>query len=74
MQYEDLGKFIKLKRKELGLSLNRFAVETDIDPAILCRIENLQQGIKVNILKKIADAMHTTPSKFLEEFEHTTEE
>lgn len=74
MQYEELGKFIKLKRKDLGLSLNRFAVEADIDPAILCRIENLQQGIKVNILKKIADAMRTTPSKFLEEFENYVEE
>ncbi|MBQ8460726.1 helix-turn-helix transcriptional regulator [bacterium] len=70
MQYSDLGKFIKLKREQTGLSLNRFAFEADIDPAILCRIENLKQGIKMNILENISKALNTTPAKFLTEFEN----
>ena len=70
MQYSDLGKFIKLKRTELGLSLNKFANTADIDPAILSRIENNKQGIKLNILINIAKVFETTPAKFLEEFEN----
>lgn len=69
MQYSNLGKFIKLKRLEKGLSLNKFAVEAEIDPAILCRIENLKQGIKVSVLVSISNAFGMTPAKFLEEFE-----
>ena len=53
MQYDELGKFIKLKRINSGLSLNKFAQEADIDCAILCRIENLKQGIKINIKSKL---------------------
>ena len=69
MQYSDLGKFIKLKRLEKGLSLNKFAVEAEIDPAILCRIENLKQGIKISVLESISHAFGTTPAEFLKEFE-----
>ena len=69
MQYEDLGKFIKFKRQETGLSLNKFALEAEIDPAILCRIENSKQGIKVSILKNISKALNTTPARLLTEFE-----
>ena len=69
MQYFELGKFIKLKRLESGFSLNKFAVAADIDPAILCRIENLKQGIKINILENICNALSTTPAQFLCEFE-----
>lgn len=70
MQYQDLGKFIKQKRENCGISLNKFAVETDIDPAILCRIENLKQGIKISIIEKIAKYFNQTPSEFLHEFEN----
>ena len=65
MQYSELGKYIKLKREELGLSLNKFAQEADVDCAILCRIENQKQGIK------IANNFGKTPSEFLKEFEDT---
>lgn len=71
MQYSELGKYIKLKREELGLSLNKFAQEADVDCAILCRIENQKQGIKMNILEKIANNFGKTPSEFLKEFEDT---
>ena len=69
MQYSELGKFIKFKREHAGLSLNKFANLAEIDPAIQCRIENLKQGIKINILENISRAFGTTPAKFLEEFE-----
>lgn len=69
MQYSELGKFIKFKREQTGLSLNKFANLAEIDPAIQCRIENLKQGIKINTLENISLAFGTTPAKFLEEFE-----
>lgn len=70
MQYSDLGKFIKFKRMQMGISLNRFATEVEIDPAILCRIENLKQGIKINILESVARVFGMTPAVFLTEFEN----
>ena len=69
MQYENLGIFIKQKRSELNISLNQFAFSNDIDPAILSRIENLKQGVKINILEKIARGFNKTPAEFLMEFE-----
>ena len=68
MQYKYLGKFIKLKREKTGISLNKFAMEADIDCAILCRIENLKQGIKLSVLEKIAKKFDKTPAEFLTEF------
>lgn len=69
MQYSDLGKFIKEKRENAGISLNKFAFANDVDPAILCRIENKKQNIKLNILVKIASGFGQTPAEFLAEFE-----
>ena len=54
----------------MGISLNRFATEVEIDPAILCRIENLKQGIKINILESVARVFGMTPAVFLTEFEN----
>ena len=70
MQYRELGKLIKIKREKTGLSLNKFAVEADIDPAILSRIENLKQGIKINVLENISRALNISPAKLLSEFEN----
>ena len=69
MQYKDLGLYIKNKRNELNISLNQFAFTNDIDPAILSRIENLKQGVKINILEKIARGFNKTPAEFLSDFE-----
>ena len=69
MQYKELGKFIKNKRLLTGVTLNKFAIENDIEPAILSRIENLKQDIKIGVLVKIANGFNMTPSKFLSEFE-----
>jgi len=69
MQYNEIGKYIKFRREELGVSLNKFAQDSDIDCAILCRVENLKQGIKLNILEKIANNFNQTPAAFLKDFE-----
>ena len=69
MQYNELGKYIKNKRLQTGTTLNKFAIENDIEPAILSRIENLKQDIKMGILLKIANGFNMTPSEFLSEFE-----
>ena len=69
MKYKELGKYIKNKRTKAGITLNKFAFDNDIDPAILSRIENLKQNIKLNILEKICTGFKTTPAKFLTEFE-----
>lgn len=69
MQYNKLGKFIKNKRLQTGTTLNKFAIENDIEPAILSRIENLKQDIKIGVLVKIAKGFNMMPSEFLSEFE-----
>lgn len=69
MQYTKLGKFISEKRKKLNISLNKFALENNIEPAALSRIENLKQGIKIETLCKIANGFKTTPARLLTEFE-----
>lgn len=69
MQYSELGKFIKDKRIKAGISLNKLAMDAEIDPAILCRIENLKQGIKLNILESISFAFNMKISEFLVEYE-----
>lgn len=69
MQYNELGKFIKNKRLHTGTTLNKFAIENEIEPAILSRIENLKQDIKIGVLVKIANGFNMTPSKLLSEFE-----
>ena len=71
MQYLKFGKFIKNKRKALlsKISLNSFAIENDIDPATLSRIENEKQGISLKLLSKIAKGFNQTGSSLLLEYE-----
>ena len=71
MRYSELGKYIRNERKKLNMSLNEFALVSDIDSAILSRIENLKQDIKMNVLRKIANGFSKTPAQFLTEFENT---
>lgn len=69
MNYDNLGIYIKNERIKLNITLNQFAFENDIDPAILSRIENQKQGIKINVLEKIARGFKMTPAEFLTKFE-----
>jgi transcriptional regulator with XRE-family HTH domain len=67
MQY--LGEYIRKKRLEAGQSLNKFAFEAEIEPAILSRIENGKQDIKLGVLYKIANNFGISAGTFLTEFE-----
>ena len=64
MQYNNLGKFIKYKRLQKHISLNKFAINIDVDSAILSRIENQHQNIKLNVLEKIARGFDMTPAEW----------
>ncbi len=70
MQHTDIGKYIKNKRLKTGKSLNKFALEFDIEPAILSRIENGKQDIKLKVLYKIAEGFGMTAGELLSEFEN----
>ena len=69
MDYKELGKYIREQRVKSGKSLNSFAIDIGIEPAILSRIENLKQNIKLNVLVKIASGFGKTPAVLLAEFE-----
>lgn len=69
MQYKDIGHYIKEKRISMNKTLNGFAIENEIEPAVLCRIENSKQDIKLNVLKKIAHGFNQTAGELLIEFE-----
>ena len=69
MKYEKIGLYIRNQRKLIGKSLNEFAIEIDVDSAILSRIENQKQDIKLNVLHKIAKGFGKKTSEFLSDFE-----
>lgn len=74
MQYTEIGKFIKNKRLSINKTLNSFALDNDIEPAILSRVENMKQDIKLGVIIKIAKGFNTTPAEFLTEFEKSSSE
>lgn len=70
MQYiKDTRDFIKEKRMQTGKSLNTFAFDAGIEPAILSRIENKKQGIKLDFLIKISNVLNIKLSEFFKELE-----
>lgn len=72
MQYLKLGKFIKEKREGLNVSLNEFANMADVDSAIVSRVENLKQGVKLDFLINVANVFGQTVGEFLIEFEQSS--
>ena len=71
MQHDNLGKFIRMKREALKprVSLNKFAFENDIDPAMLSRIETGKQTISHPTIYKIAGGFNIRASQLLNEYE-----
>lgn len=69
MQYDNFGKFLRTKREALGVSLNRFALENEIDSAALSRIETQKQGISLSAIAKIANGYGIAVSSLIKEFE-----
>lgn len=72
MQYKNFGKFIRVKRETLlpKVSLNKFAFDNDLDPAILSRVETQQQDVKLNVIAKIAKGFGLKASELLAEYEN----
>lgn len=69
MQYISFGKFIRKKREKLGISLNLFAIECEIDKATLSNFERGLSSICFNNFIKIAKGFNTSASELLREFE-----
>lgn len=69
MQYNNIGKFIRANRLKLNQTLNNFAINNNIEPAILSRIENGKQDIKLGVLNKIAKGFSLKASELLIEYE-----
>ena len=56
------GERVKTRRKELGISAERLSEQIGIHPATLYRYENgFIEKVPSDVLKAIADALHTTP-------------
>ncbi len=73
MQYlKQLANYIHKKRQELGLSLNQFCIECEIEPSALSRFENGKQNLKIPNLIKIAKRFDMTLGEFLIQFEQNT--
>ena len=70
MQYlNKLSLYIKKRRKELGVSLNRFCIENEIDSSCLSKFENQKQQILPLTLIKIANGFNQSLAEFLTDFE-----
>ena len=64
-----LMKYNKFRRDELGLSLNQFCFEAEIETSTLSRYENGKRKLSFDVLVKIAKFYNQTPAEFLADFE-----
>lgn len=71
MNYENLGKYLRAKRESMipKISLNKFAINNGIEPAVLSRVENEKQDVKFLVLAKIANGMGLTLSELIQDYE-----
>ena len=61
--YKELGKNIKNRRKELGLTQEKLAVKLDLSLNFVGKIEVAFSKPSLDTLISIADALNTTVSK-----------
>ena len=66
---QKLIKYNKFRREELGLSLNQFCFEAEIETSTLSRYENDKRKLSFDVLVKIAKFYNQTPAEFLADFE-----
>ena len=62
-------KFVRNKRMKLGLSLNAFAIDCEIDKATLSNFERNKSDIVFQNFVKIAKGFNFTPAELLCEYE-----
>lgn len=71
MKYSNrLAEYIRFRRTESGFSLNKFAVEAEMESSTLSRNETKINEISLDNLAKIASVYNQTPSAFLKDFEN----
>ena len=66
---QKLMEYNKFRRDELGLSLNQFCFEAEIETSTLSRYENGKRKLSFEALVKIASFYNQTPAEFLADFE-----
>ncbi len=71
MEYKDLGYYIRNKRNEIGLSLNTFALNNNIEPASLSKFETGKSGVTFETIIKIANGFNKTVGELLSEYEQS---
>lgn len=71
MNYKNFGTYLRFKRESIvpKMTLNKFAIDNGIEPAILSRIETQKQDTKLGVLSKIANGMGLTASELLQDYE-----
>lgn len=67
-----LAEYIRFRRTQAGFSLNKFAIEAEIESSTLSRNETKINEISIDNLAKIASVYNQTPSEFLKDFEKYT--
>ncbi len=73
MQYKNLGKYTRLRREKLNISLNDFAVNSGIDSSSLSKFERGIAGISFDNAVKIAGGFGKTLGEFIMEYEKDTD-
>lgn len=66
----DIGKRIRRRRKEIGLSLREVARRADITASFLSQVERNQSNVSIDSLRRIAEALSVPVLYFLSE--HST--
>ena len=70
MKYSDkLGAYIRFRRENAEISLNKFAIEVEMESSTLSRNENNISDINIDNIAKIAKFYNQSVSEFLKNFE-----
>lgn len=70
MKYSNkLAEYIRYRRTEAGYSLNKFAIEAEMESSTLSRNETKINEISIDNLVKISSVYKQTPAEFLKDFE-----
>jgi transcriptional regulator with XRE-family HTH domain len=62
-----LGKAIRSRRRQLGLSQEAFATQIAMQTAYFGKVERGEKNISIDTLKRIADGLHVLTSTLLAE-------
>ncbi len=69
MQYNYFGNFIRRKRLGLNYTLNKFAIECELEPATLSNFERQNSDLYFSNFIKLAKGFKVSPSELLAEYE-----